>query len=336
MIAVRQEALGLAKDGTTLLGPALPHLLARHGKRTPGGRGGGGCNGHHKLFAAGADKATVAKRHTGKRTTSGKENAGSADPRTQTHARQRRRRRRRRRGKPPNRLATPRGHRQQVPAALRPIGWGSPPRPRTCAGQQPEGPGPGPPLVHQAPGSAHRAPGLASGPARRPSGLALGPRAPASAGLRARSVGPRARPAGPRAQLQVASVKLFLQRPSSLTLSLGSFSLPFRPLSVPPPFLASRSTPTPGGIGGQGMGGRVDGGVGWVRRRRRRSRVSDRRRRRGDAGFPHAGPAPRTSPGPARARPFRADSEASHGPGRCDGDNLSIIQRLGPSSDHKA
>ena len=78
IIAARQEALGLAKDGKTLLGLVLPRLLARHCKGTPGGRGGGGGNGHRKPFAAGADKATVtaAMRRTGKRTGGGKENAG--------------------------------------------------------------------------------------------------------------------------------------------------------------------------------------------------------------------------------------------------------------------
>ena len=260
MIAVRQEALGLAKDGTTLLGPALPHLLARHGKGTPGGRGGGGCNGHHKLFAAGADKATVAKRHTGKRTASGKENAGSAAPRTRTHARQRRRRRRRRRGKPPNWLATPRGHRQQVPAALRPIGWGSPPRPRTCAGQQPEGPRPGPPLVHQGPRLGPQGPGPGLGPG--PPALGPGPRAPSPRVRRAsgpvgRASGPARRASGPAA----SRISKAVPAAPLLSHSLPWLLLPPLPPSLRSPSPSWRHAPPPPLTGSAGRAW-VDGWMG--------------------------------------------------------------------------
>ena len=41
IIVARQEALDLAKDGKTLLGPVLPVLLARHDKGSLGGKSGG-------------------------------------------------------------------------------------------------------------------------------------------------------------------------------------------------------------------------------------------------------------------------------------------------------
>ena len=53
----RQEALGLAKDGKTFLGLVLTRILARHGKGTPGGKGGGGSHRHSKPFAAVGDKS---------------------------------------------------------------------------------------------------------------------------------------------------------------------------------------------------------------------------------------------------------------------------------------
>ena len=61
---MRQEALGLAKDGKTLLGPVLPRLLARHGKGAQGGKGGGGGggNGLRKPFAAAGDKNAAARK----------------------------------------------------------------------------------------------------------------------------------------------------------------------------------------------------------------------------------------------------------------------------------
>ena len=54
----RQEALGLAKDGKTFLGLVLTRILARHGKGTPGGKGGGGSHRHSKPFAAVGDKSS--------------------------------------------------------------------------------------------------------------------------------------------------------------------------------------------------------------------------------------------------------------------------------------
>ena len=58
IIAARQEAVGLAKDGKTLLGPVLPaRVLARHGKGAPGGQTrSGGCNGSRRPFAAAGDR----------------------------------------------------------------------------------------------------------------------------------------------------------------------------------------------------------------------------------------------------------------------------------------
>ena len=65
IIAARQESLGLAKDGKTLLGPVLPRLLAHHGEGAPGGKtGGGGGSGGFRRSTGG--KSTAVKRRAHK------------------------------------------------------------------------------------------------------------------------------------------------------------------------------------------------------------------------------------------------------------------------------
>ena len=84
IIAGRQESLGLAKDGNTLLGPVLPHLLARHGKGGPGGKTGGGCCccGFRRSTGGNRGKAAAVKRcahKAGTENVSG-QNAGASAP----------------------------------------------------------------------------------------------------------------------------------------------------------------------------------------------------------------------------------------------------------------
>ena len=82
IMAARQESLGLAKDGKTLLGPVLPRLLAQHGKGAPGGEtgGGGGPPAARLLYSSPAStsrKENVSSQNAGARAAAAAAAAGA-------------------------------------------------------------------------------------------------------------------------------------------------------------------------------------------------------------------------------------------------------------------